>query len=153
MRQHNLRSIRGLAQRGFTFLEIILVVAIIGILAGLVGPRIVGKSKSAKMGAAKAEIASLSTSLMNYEINVGDFPSTSQGLRALLQRPSDVDERDWQKVIDRMPKDPWGEEYMYAYPSTNGMDFDLSSKGPDRQEGTDDDISNWDDADSGGESL
>ncbi len=133
--------------RGFTFLEIILVVTIIGILAGLVGPKLIGRAKQAKVGACRAEIDGISTSLQMYEIGTGEFPNTGQGLRALVVRPSDVNENDWEKLLDRVPDDPWDQPYSYAYPSNHGMDFDLSSKGPDRVEGTDDDIVNWEGVD------
>lgn len=130
---------------GFTFLEIMLVVAIIGILAAIVGPRLVGKSQQAKVSATKSAMGAVKTALQAYEIKAGSFPTTGEGLKALVQRPSSVPEEDWEKQMDKMPKDAWGEEFVYAYPSNHGMDFDLSSKGPDRQEGTADDINNWDD--------
>jgi general secretion pathway protein G len=138
------------SHRGFTFLEIMLVVAIIGILAAIVGPRLVGKTKQAKVNATKIAMNSVKNALNSYEINTGTFPSTSEGLKALLERPSSVAEEDWEKVIEKMPRDAWNEEFIYTYPSSHGMDFDLTSKGPDRQEGTADDINNWDDVEEGG---
>jgi general secretion pathway protein G len=127
----------------FTFMEIILVVTIIGILAGIVLPRLVGQSKEAKVKATIAQMQNVKTALGHYEVNVGDFPSTSQGLKALIERPSSVHEDDWKKLMERVPTDAWGQEFIYSYPSSHGMDFDISSRGPDRQEGTDDDITNW----------
>lgn len=131
-------------KRGFTFMEIMFVVVIIGILLGLVGPKLVGKSKKAKIKAAEAQISNFKTSLNSYEMNVGEFPSTSQGLKALVERPSDVEEDDWEgPYMDDIPKDPWNREYIYKSPGEHNKDFDLSSMGPDRQEGTEDDITNW----------
>ena len=134
------------ASQGFTFLEIILVVAIIGILVGIVGPRLVGQSKKAKITATGMEISGIKTALGRYEINHDRFPNSSEGLRALVVRPSSVPEDEWDKYMDSLPRDPWSEEYIYKYPSEHGMDFDLSSKGPDRIEGTEDDINNWDES-------
>lgn len=131
--------------RGFTFLEIILVVAIIGILTAIVGPRLVGRSRQAKVGATRAQINNLQTALQQYEIDMGEFPSTNEGLKALVKRPSGVDEDVWQQYMDRVPKDAWQEPFAYTYPSNHNMDYDIASKGPDRQDGTEDDISNWGD--------
>ncbi len=131
-------------KRGFTFMEIMFVVVIIGILLGLVGPKLVGKSKKAKISATEAQIKNFKTSLNTYEMNVGQFPTTSQGLKALIERPSDVDEDDWQgPYMEDIPKDPWKRDYIYKSPGEHSTDFDLASMGPDRQEGTEDDIVSW----------
>ena len=132
--------------QGFTFLEIILVVAIIGILDGIVGPRLVGQAKKAKITATRMEINGIKISLGRYEMDHDRFPTSSEGLRALVVRPSSVREDVWDKYMDSLPKDDWSEEYIYKYPSEHDMDFDLSSKGPDRIEGTEDDITNWDES-------
>ncbi len=136
--------------RGFTFLEIILVVTIIGILASLAAPRLIGQGLQARIGGCKAEIEGISTSLQMYEIGTGEFPNTSQGLHALVVRPSGANMNGWEKLLDRVPDDPWDQPYLYAHPSNHGMDFDLSSKGPDRIEGTEDDIVNWEGVDDAG---
>ena len=136
---------RKLCRSAFTFLEIMLVVTIIGIILGIAGPRIVGKAKKAKINACKASMSGIKTALLTYEMTVGDFPTTSQGIKALVVKPSDVDEADWDRQMDTVPTDPWRQVFVYRYPSEHGMDFDLSSKGPDRSEGTEDDINNWDD--------
>jgi len=129
---------------GFTFLEIMFVVVIIGILLSLVGPRLVGKTKKAKISAAEAQIKNFKTSLNAYELDIGEFPNTSQGLKALIERPSEVSEDDWQgPYMDEIPKDPWNNEFVYKNPPEHSRDYDLYSFGPDRQEGTDDDIVNW----------
>lgn len=128
------------AQRGFSFLEIMLVVVIIGVLAGIVGPRMFGKTKTAKIAAARAQMTNIKTALTQYDMMAGEVPSTDQGLIALVERPSDVEEADWEQVFESLPKDPWGEDYLYESPGENDRPFDLSSKGPDRRDGTDDDI-------------
>ncbi len=129
---------------GFTFLEIMFVVAIIGILLSIAIPRFVGRTQKARIEAAKLQIQHFKTSLGAYEMDIGTFPTTSQGLKALLERPSDVYEEDWNgKYMDNIPKDPWHEEFIYKSPGDHNEDFDLFSKGPDRQEGTEDDITNW----------
>lgn len=138
-------------RRAFTFMEIILVVTIIGILAGIVLPRLVGQGKMARVKATKAQMANVKTSLLQYEMSVGDFPSSSDGLRALIQKPSGVHEDDWTKLMERTPTDAWGQEFIYSYPSSHGMDYDLTSRGPDRQEGTEDDINSWDGTEGTGE--
>ncbi|MBI1784348.1 type II secretion system major pseudopilin GspG [Candidatus Sumerlaeota bacterium] len=134
---------KSLASGGFTFLEIMLVVVIIGILAGIVAPRLVGRTKEAKIAATKAQMSSAKTALLAYEMRVGNFPSTNEGLQALVSKPSGVEADVWQKQMDTMPKDAWGKPFQYAFPSEHGMDFDLSSAGPDGQIGTQDDITNW----------
>lgn len=144
------RPFRRYSNRGFTFLEIILVVSIIVMLAGIVGTSLVGKSKDARIKAARIQMGSIKTSLQAFEIEVGRFPSSDEGLQALVTRPGSVDEQDWSKGMERLPKDAWKEPFKYAYPSTHGLDFDLTSKGPDRTEGTEDDINNWDGIDTEG---
>ncbi len=130
--------------RGFTFLEIMMVVVIIGILMSIVIPRFAGRTRTAKINAAKMAIGNLKTALGAYEMDVGAFPSTSEGLKALVERPSNVPEEDWHgPYMETIPEDPWHQEFIYNYPGEHGPDFDLMSKGPDRQEGTDDDITSW----------
>ena len=133
-------------RRAFTFLEIILVVTIIGILMSIVGPRLVGRTKQAKIGAARQQMDAIKTALLAFEIDTSELPSGSDGLRALIQRPSSVHEDDWNGPYlenRRVPTDAWGEPFIYTFPSQHMGDFDLASKGPDRTEGTDDDITNW----------
>ena len=129
---------------GFTFLEIMLVVVIIGILAAIVGPKLVGQTGKAKAGAAKAQISNFKLSLNQYEIAMGDFPSTDQGLEALVAKPSGASGEDWDgPYVDALevPLDPWHNPYNYAYPGSKGLHYDLWSDGP--TENKDDDIVNW----------
>ena len=129
---------------GFTFLEIMLVVVIIGILASIVGPKLVGQTGKAKAAAAKAQIASFKTALSTYEMAMGDFPKTEQGLRALVTIPSGVSKEDWGDGFwddVEIPLDPWHKPYNYVYPGTKGLHYDLWSDGP--TDSKDDDIANW----------
>jgi general secretion pathway protein G len=130
-------------RRGFTFLELMLVVAILGILVAIAAPRLVGKAKKAKIKATRVAMKNISTSLGMYEQDQNDFPTTEQGLQALVTRPSDVSEDTWEKYMDKIPLDAWGEKFQYTCPSEHGEDYDLISGGPDRRIGNDDDITNY----------
>lgn len=130
--------------RGFTFLEIMFVVVIIGILASIAVPSLTGKSKKARIMATTATMKGIETALSTYEMNVGLFPTTEQGLKALVTCPSDVPEQDWDSpYLKEVPKDAFNEEFIYKCPGEHNAYYDLSSKGPDRQEDTEDDIVNW----------
>lgn len=141
---------RTAGRKAFTFLELMLVVAILGILVAIAAPRLVGKAKKAKMKATKVTMGGVTTALNLYEQDHGDFPTTEQGLQALVTRPSDVDEQTWEKRMDRMPLDAWGKEFQYTFPSEHGEDFDLVSGGPDGRIGTEDDITNYEKGGSSG---
>ncbi len=144
------RSRRPLAsRRGFTLLEILVVLAIIGLLVGLAV-----KNVDKIFGDSQASIArifvndSIKTSLVRYRIDLGDFPSTAEGLDSLVTAPSSRAERWKGPYIDakggKLPLDPWGESYVYRYPGTqNKGSYDIFSKGPDKAEGTADDVGNW----------
>jgi len=130
-------------------LEILIVLAIIGLLAGLAvsnSDKIFGSSQAA---VAKIFVRdSLKTSLVRYRVDMGDFPSTAEGIQALLTAPASKAGR-WQGPYadttgNRLPTDPWGEPYQYRFPGTkNPGSYDLFSKGPDKVEGTEDDLGNW----------
>lgn len=133
----------------FTLLEILVVLAIIGLLAGLAitnSDKIFGQSQEA---VAKIFVRdSLKTSLVRYRIDLGDYPSTAEGMAALLTAPAGKAEHWRGPYIEapgsRAPADPWGEAYQYRYPGVkNKGGYDLFSKGPDKTEGTEDDIGNW----------
>ena len=137
------------SSRAFTLSEILVVVAIIGLLAGLLftnTDKIFGQSQEV---VAKVFVRdSLKTALTRYRIDVGDYPSTADGLAALLTAPASAGDR-WRGPYadvqgNKLPMDPWGEPYQYRYPGMkNKGGYDLFSKGPDKAEGTDDDIGNW----------
>ena len=127
----------------FTLIEVILVIVIIAMLAGLILPRLTGQSETAKIGATKIQISALKTAVKRFEADCGRFPSTVEGLEALVKRPVGLREAiKWERYLDEpiVPLDPWGQEYFYRHPSSGDRDFDLFSKGADGQEGTDDDI-------------
>ncbi|MGA9777243.1 MAG: type II secretion system major pseudopilin GspG [Verrucomicrobiia bacterium] len=127
-------------RRAFTLVEMLLVITIIGILAALVIPMMVGRSEQARQAAAHADLSSVKTALDAYEVDNGFYPKS---LQDLIQQPSNA--RNWHgPYLDNLPVDPWGNPYIYAYPGRhNPNGFDLSSVGPDGKAGTDDDIGNW----------
>ena len=138
---------RSIQKKGFTLIELMLVVVIIGVLVGMVMPRLVGKSEQAKRSVAQADIeANIASALELYEIDNGNFPTTEQGLAALRVKPSNNPvAKNWNgPYLKKDPKDPWGNLYAYKSPGErNTTDYDLFSKGKDGIEGTDDDVVNW----------
>ena len=128
---------------GFTLIEILLVVMIIAMIAGLVAPQLAGKGREAQIKKAIADIdGGLAMALELYELDNGNFP---QKLDDLITDPGSAKRWKGPYIKKRLiPKDPWGNEYIYAFPgSENASSYDLSSAGPDSQPGTDDDIANW----------
>ncbi len=136
-------------QRGFTLIEIMVVVVILGILAALVVPQIMSRPDQAKVTVAKGDIKAISAALDMYKLDNHSYPNTQQGLEALVRKPSgNPPARNWNPdgYLKRMPVDPWGNPYQYLAPGTRGP-FDLYSFGADGKEsGTDldADIGNWD---------
>lgn len=143
------RSVRGL-RRGFTLLEILVVLAIIGLLAGLAITKVDGIFGGAQASAAQLFVTQTAkTSLMTYRLQTGSYPSTAEGLQALVSAPAGAAGK-WQGPYvegGKIPVDPWGEPYQYAFPGKrNTSGYDLWSKGPDKQSETADDIGNWGEA-------
>jgi general secretion pathway protein G len=135
---------------GFTLIELMVVIVILGILAGLIIPRIMGRPEEARRMKARIQIESIETSCQLYKLDNGSYPTTEQGLEALIEAPT-VGQlpRAWREggymEKGKVPKDPWGNEYVYLSPGVNG-DYDLSSYGPDGEpggEGNDADINSW----------
>ena len=127
----------------FTLVEMLLVVTIIGILAALVIPKIMGRSEQARITAAHADISGIKTALDAFEVDNGYYPKGNNGLGDLVQQPRDV--KNWHgPYLDKIPSDPWGNNYIYSYPGKhNSSSYDLLSVGPDGKDGTEDDIGNW----------
>lgn len=134
---------RGLA-RAFTLIELLLVLVILATLAALVVPKFTKRSEQAKVTGARTDIANIEVALDSFEVDCGRFPTSEEGIRALIEMPASA--TGWQGAYLKrgVPKDPWGTAYLYRYPgqhNTNG--YDLSSFGPDGQDGGGDDIDNW----------
>jgi general secretion pathway protein G len=127
-------------RRAFTLVEMLLVITIIGILAALVVPKMVGRSEQARQAAAHADISSIKTALDAFEVDNGYYPKS---LQDLFQQPSNA--KNWHgPYLDNVPQNPWGNPYVYTYPGRhNANSYDLMSVGPDGKAGTDDDIGNW----------
>lgn len=125
------------------------VVVIIGLLAAFIVPRVMGRVDDARITKARADVQTLETALSMYRLDTARFPTTVQGLAALVSKPDDPSVRNWKTggYIARVARDPWGNEYQYRYPGTRGREYDLFSLGPDGVEGaaagSDDDIGNW----------
>ena len=138
------------AERGFTLIELLVVLIIIGILAGYIGPKIMGRPEEARRTKAALQIGGLETALKMYKLDSGVYPSTEQGLQSLIEPPSAGKlPAKWREggYLDsrKLPKDPWGNDFVFLSPGLNG-DFDLSSYGADGEpggEGDDADINNW----------
>lgn len=139
------RGSRSLA-KGFTLIELLLVVAILAILASVVVPRIAGRSEQARKAAAATDIANMGVALDAFEVDCGRYPTTEEGLRALVEQPSGVKNWNSQGYLKNVKNDQWGNPYQYRFPGThNTKSYDLYSFGPDQQDGTEDDIDNWSD--------
>lgn len=142
------RSIRLRTSRGFTLIEVLVVVVILGILAAVVVPRIMDQPDKAAVVRAKQDVQALVTSLNLYKLDNFSYPSTQQGLEALVQRPTGApDAPNWKDggYLDRLPRDPWGNPYEYISPGRNG-EFDVYTLGKDAQPGGDGfnaDVGNW----------
>jgi general secretion pathway protein G len=133
-------------QKGFTLIEVLIVMVILGLLAALVGPRMFGKVGKSKQNAAQAQISLIGTALDTYRLDIGNYPSTDQGLEALRVKPHDITTNwDGPYLPKDVPLDPWGNPYQYRSPGENG-DYDLYSFGADGAlggEGENEDIVSW----------
>jgi general secretion pathway protein G len=130
----------------FTLIELLLVLVILTTLTAIVLPKFTGRSKEAKVTAAKTQIAQLEVALDAFEIDLSRYPTTVEGLRVLVEKPTS-DTEGWDQPYLRrqeIPKDPWGNDYVYRYPGQyNEYGYDLYSYGPDGKQGGGDDIVNW----------
>ena len=137
-------------EKGFTLIELMVVIVILGILAGLIVPRIMGRPDEARRAKARIQIESLETALKLYKLDNGNYPSTEQGLNALVEPPTiGTAVKNWRQggylEKGKVPKDPWDNDFIYISPGAHG-DFDLISRGADGEpdgEGKNKDINNW----------
>jgi general secretion pathway protein G len=137
---------RKLRARGFTLLELLVVMVIIGLLAGFVAPRYFAQVGKSRVKAARAQIDALDKALEQYRLDVGRLPSTEEGLTALQVAPQGVTNWEGPYLKKDVPMDPWGHPYVYAQPGAHQNDFDLLSYGRDGQpggSGEDADLTNW----------
>ncbi len=134
------------ASRGFTLLELMVVIVIIGVLAALIAPQVLNRVGQAKATAAKADLSNLMNALKMYKLDTGRDPSSDQGLAALAAKPSTGSiPGNWHSYLDKLPEDPWHHPYQYANPGVHG-DIDVFSYGADGQpggEGDDADLGSW----------
>ncbi len=130
-------------QKGFTLIELLVVIIILGILAAIVVPRITGRVDEAKIEATRVQLKAIKDALEQYKLDNGFYPTTEQGLRALVEKPTTppVPTR-WRQYLDKVPKDAWDRDFIYMSPGL-GRPFELRSMGPDGKEGTEDDIDVW----------
>lgn len=134
-------------QQGFTLIEIMVVVVILGILAAIVAPNVISRIDDAQINRAKQDVRAVESALHLYRLDNFRYPSTDQGLEALVNRPADPSIRNWREggYLEKVPMDPWGQEYNYLYPGQNA-EFDVWTYGADGQpggEGINGDIGNW----------
>ncbi|MEM0896799.1 MAG: type II secretion system major pseudopilin GspG [Verrucomicrobiota bacterium] len=133
--------------RAFTLIEMVLVLAIVALLVGASSVALVGILGSAKEQTAEKNILQIETALQNYQLDNRRLPTESQGLKALVEKPtSQPAPKRWKQYIDPLPLDPWDQDYKYRLPAKRSKkDYDVFSLGKDGQEGTEDDIGNWSD--------
>jgi general secretion pathway protein G len=132
-------------RRGFTLLELLVVMVIIGLLAAYVGPKYFSQVGKSEVKTARAQIVGFEKALQQYRLDVGSLPTTEQGLQALITKPSNVNKWDGPYLEKTLPADPWGNAYIYVAPGEHS-EFDISSTGRDGRpggDGLDADITNW----------
>jgi general secretion pathway protein G len=145
MKWNTRTNLRRARRSAFTLIELLLVLAILGILAAIVVPKMAGRSEDARKQAATTQISAFKTALNTFEVDNGYYPKGQGGLLDLIKQPRDA--QNWHGPYldtDSVPKDPWQHDFIYVCPGKNNpSSYDVSSAGPDGQPGTDDDITNW----------
>lgn len=135
------------SQKGFSLIEIMVVVVILGILASIVVPKIISRPDEARAVKAKQDVLAIQSALDLYKLDNGFYPSTDQGLQALVEKPSsNPTPRDWKQYLKSLPKDPWNRDYLYLNPGEHG-EVDVFTLGADGQPGgtgINSEIGNWD---------
>ena len=140
-----MKAFRFKEEKGFTLIELMIVIIILGLLAALVGPKLFGKVGTAKLKAAKAQIELFGTALDALRLDVGRYPTTDEGLKALREKPSGMENWKGPYLPKEIPNDPWGKPYIYKSPGENG-DYDMVSYGLDGApggEGENEDVVSW----------
>jgi general secretion pathway protein G len=146
--KHSRAAMRRGRHDGFTLIEIMVVVIIIGLLAALVAPQMLSQVDKARVTKAKADVQAMQTALTMFKLDNYVYPSTDMGLKALAQKPDATTVKNWRPggYLQHVNKDPWGNDYQYHLPGTHGGEYDLFSFGADGKpggEGDDADIGNW----------
>ncbi len=131
------------SERGFTLIELIVVLVILTMLAALVAPNLFKRFAESKTHIATLQISELENALQLFAFDVGRYPTSSEGLEALVSNPGNLESWHGPYLKKAVPMDPWGKPYVYRYPGTHNNEFDLFSFGPDGVEGGDDDLANW----------
>jgi general secretion pathway protein G len=129
-------------RKAFTLIELLVVIVILGILAAIVVPRITGRVDQAKVEATKVQMKAIKDALEQYKLDNGFYPTTEQGLKALVEKPNTPPVPTRWRHLDKVPKDAWDQDFIYVSPGIN-RPFELRSMGPDRKEGTEDDLDVW----------
>lgn len=146
--KHSRAGARRIRHAGFTLIEIMVVVIIIGLLAAVVVPQFLSKVDDARVTKAKADVQAMQTALTMFKLDNYVYPTTDMGLKALAQKPDAATVKNWKAggYLQHVNKDPWGNEYQYQLPGTHGGEYDLYSLGADGKpggEGYDADVGNW----------
>lgn len=138
-----MRCNRSTRQAAMTLIEIMIVIAILGLLAAIVGVNVIGSLQEGRIGAAKSQIKSFETGLKLYNKDCGKYPSTAEGLNGLIAKPGNCPR--WKPYLEQstIPLDPWGNPYEYFFPGTHGQELEIISKGPDQALNTQDDVVSW----------
>ena len=129
--------------KGFTLIEVLAVLLILGLLAALIVPKVVGRVEQSRIETTKLQMRAIKSALEQFKIDNGFYPTTQQGLKALVQKPTIPPvPNNWHQYLEKVPKDAWGRDFIYISPAPN-RPYDLKSAGPDGVEGTEDDIDIW----------